>query len=106
MAAMGGANAPANFLWVGRWFSITGAKSNSPAVARTESANPASRDCQGSPSTTAAIAKPRAGKESVFRLVACADKSTAAIAAARKTDGDGRTSAMKQPSAIAVAIIR
>ena len=55
---------------------------------------------------TAAIAKPNAGKESVFRLVACADKSTAAIAAARKTDGDGRTNAMKHPRAIAVAMIR
>ena len=91
---------------MGRCFSITGANSKSPAVANTESANPASRDCHGSPSTTAAIANPKAGNASVFRFITCADKRTAAIAAARKTEGDGRTSAMKQESAIAVAMIR
>ena len=75
-------------------------------MARTDSANPASRDCQGSPSTTATIANPNAGKESVARFVASAESRTAAIAAARNTDGEGRTSAIKQESAIAVAIIR
>ena len=66
---MGGANAPANFLWVGRRSSIIGANKSKPAVASTDSANPASRDCQGSPSTTAAIANPNAGRASVLRLV-------------------------------------
>ena len=103
---MGGANAPANFLCVGRCSWITGANRSNPAVARTESANPASRDCHGSPITTAAIAKPRAGNESVFRFITCADKSTAAIAAARSTDGEGLTNAIKQVRATAVAIIR
>ena len=102
---MGGANAPANFLCVGRCSSITGANRSSPAVAKTESAKPASRDCHGSASTTAAMAKPKAGKESVLRFVAYAESSTAAIAAARKTEGDGRTSAIKQVKATAVAII-
>ena len=100
---MGGASAPANFLWVGNFSSITGASSNSPAVANTESAKPASCACQGSPITTAAIAKPNAGNESVRRLLACADNKTAAIAAARNTEGDGLTNAIKQLSAIAVA---
>ena len=52
------------------------------------------------------MAKPRAGKESDARLLACAKIKTAAIAAARSTDGEGRTSAIKQISAIAVAIRR
>ena len=106
VAAIGGARAPANFLWVGRWFSMTGANRSKPAVASTDSAKPASRDCHGSPITTAAIAKPNAGKESVFRLVTWAESNTAAIAAARNTDGDGLTKAIKQARAIAVAMIR
>ena len=53
--------------------------------------------------TTAAIAKPRAGSESRPRLVPCAMSKTAAIAAARSTDGDGRTSAMNAIREIAVA---
>ena len=81
----------------------TGANKSKPAVASTESAKPASRACQGSASTTAAIAKPKAGSESRPRLVPCATSSTAAIAAARSTEGLGRTSAMKAMSEIAVA---
>ena len=56
--------------------------------------------------TTAAIAKPNAGRESAPRLVAYAISNTAAIAAARRTDGEGRTSAINATSAIAVAKIR
>ena len=41
-----------------------GAKSKSPAVARTERAKPGSRTCQGSATMTAPIAKPSAGNES------------------------------------------
>ena len=106
IAAIGGASAPANFLCVGNFSTICGASKSNPAVAKTDSAKPASRACQGSPRTTAHIAKPSAGKESDPRLPSCADKSTAAIAAARNTDGDGLTKAIKQISAIAVAMIR
>ena len=106
IAAIGGANAPANFLFAGNLSWMRGANSNSPAVASTDKANPASRDCHGSPRTTAHIAKPSAGNESVPRLPSCAESITAAIAAARRTDGDGRTSAMKHTSAIAVASTR
>ena len=106
IAAIGGASEPANFLCVGSLSTIRGASKSNPAVANTDKANPASRDCQGSPRTTAQIAKPKAGKESDPRLPSWADNKTAAIAAARNTDGDGRTKAMKQASAIAVAIIR
>ena len=69
-----------------------GANKRSPAVARTESAKPGSRTCQGSATITAPIAKPRAGNESRPRCVPCASNKTAAIAAARNTDGEGRTS--------------
>ncbi|CAB4573658.1 unannotated protein [freshwater metagenome] len=100
---MGGARAPASFRWTGKRSLIIGANKSSPAVAKTERAKPASRACQGSPITTAAMAKPSAGNESAARLLACAKIKTAAIAAARSTDGDGRTSATKQISAIAVA---
>ncbi len=85
---------------------MRGAKSNKPAVAKTESANPASRACQGSPITTAAIAKPSAGKESLGLREPFATNNTAAIAAARNTDGDGRTSAIKDARKIAVALKR
>ena len=106
IAAIGGATAPANFLLIGNRSRIIGAKSNNPAVAKTESAKPASLACQGSPITTAAIAKPSAGMESVARLLAWANIKTAAIAAARRTEGEGRTSAIKQISAIDVASSR
>ena len=75
---------------------------NRPAVANTDKAKPGSRDCHGSIATTAAIAKPSAGSESPRCRVDMAISITAAIAAARNTDGDGRTSAMKQAKAIAV----
>ena len=80
-----------------------GAAISKPAVASTESAKPGSRTCQGSATTTAAIAKPNAGRESRPRCVPCAMSKTAAIAAARSTDGDGLTSAMKAMSTKAVA---
>ena len=73
----------------------TGANNKSPAVAKTESAKPGSRTCQGSAIITAPIAKPSAGSESLPRWVPCANNKTDAIAAARSTDGDGRTNAMK-----------
>ena len=82
---------------------MRGARINSPAVAKTESAKPGSLDCQGSMAITAAIAKPSAGSESPLCLVESASNITAAIAAALNTDGDGRTSAIKQAKAIAVA---
>ena len=82
---------------------IRGARTKSPAVARTESAKPGSRDCHGSIVTTAAIAKPSAGSESPRCRVDIAINITAAMAAALNTDGVGRTSAIKQASAIAVA---
>ena len=82
---------------------MRGAKSNSPAVARTDKAKPASRACHGSPITTAAIAKPNAGKESLGLREPLATNKTAAIAAARNTDGDGRTKAIKDAKNIAVA---
>ena len=69
-----------------------GASKRSPAVARTESAKPGSRTCHGSATMTAPIAKPKAGRESFPRCVPWARSKTAAIAAARSTDGDGRTS--------------
>jgi hypothetical protein len=68
IAAIGGANAPASVLWVGNRSWIRGASNNNPAVANTDKAKPASRACHGSPSTTAQIAKPRAGSESDARL--------------------------------------
>ena len=80
-----------------------GAKINRPAVASTERAKPGSRTCHGSATTTAAIAKPSAGSESRPRCVPCANNKTAAIAAARSTDGDGRTSAIKAMRKMAVA---
>ena len=52
------------------------------------------------------MAKPKAGSGSRPCLEPCAKSSTAAIAAARSTEGDGRTSAMNPLSAIAVAINR
>ena len=63
IAAMGGASACASFSGVKRAsFSTTrGANKSRPAVAITERAKPASRACHGSPTTTAAIAKPSAG---------------------------------------------
>ena len=82
---------------------IFGAKSRSPAVAITDKANPASRLCHGSAITTAPIAKPSAGNESRARPLPCASSNTAAIAAARKTDGDGRTSAINAINVSAVA---
>ena len=82
---------------------MRGAKSSKPAVARTDNAKPASRACHGSAMTTAAIAKPRAGNESLGLRDPFATNNTAAIAAARNTDGDGRTSAIKDAKNIAVA---
>ena len=81
---------------------MRGARTNKPAVARTERAKPGSRACHGSIATTAAIAKPSAGSESPGTFLDAAISATAAIAAARKTDGDGRTRAMNAASAIAV----
>ena len=105
IAAIGGAMASAKSLGVKRAknFTTRGAKSNNPAVARTESAKPGSRLCQGSAITTAPIAKPRAGSESAPLCVPFAINKTAAIAAARNTDGEGRTRVIKQIREIAVA---
>ena len=105
VAAIGGAKASlTNF---GKYLDsqaiIRGAKSSKPAVAKTDSAKPASRACHGSPITTAAIAKPSAGKESLGLRDPFATNNTAAIAAARNTDGDGRTRAMNDAKKIAVA---
>ena len=71
IAAIGGAAACANNLGTARAKKLVtrGAKSNNPAVARTESAKPGSRACHGSPTTTSPIAKPSAGSESAPRLV-------------------------------------
>ena len=71
IAAIGGAAACAKKLGNTRAKnSVTrGAKRSNPAVASTDSANPGSRDCQGSPTTTSAMAKPSAGSESTPRLV-------------------------------------
>ena len=80
-----------------------GAAIRRPAVASTDSAKPGSRTCHGSATTTAAIANPSAGSESRPRWVPCATSKTAAMAAARKTDGDGRTSAMNAMRNMAVA---
>ena len=105
VAAIGGAKA--SLINLGKYFDshvmIRGAKSNNPAVARTDRAKPASRACHGSPITTAAIAKPNAGKESLGLREPLATNKTAAIAAARSTDGDGRTNAIKDAKNIAVA---
>ena len=108
IAAIGGASALAkrsgrNF-W--KYSVIFGARSSSPAVANTERANPGSRLCQGSMRITAAIAKPSAGIESLCRPDPLANNITAAIAAARKTEGDGRTSEMKAISTTPVSVIR
>ena len=105
VAAIG--SAKASLINSGKYFDnhsmMRGAKSNNPAVARTDKAKPASRDCHGSPMTTAAIAKPRAGSESLGLREPLATNKTAAIAAARSTDGDGRTKAIKDAKNIAVA---
>ena len=79
VAAIEGASASANTLgtYLESEAIILGAKSKRPAVANTESAKPASRDCQGSAITTALIAKPNAGKESRARPVPCATNKTA-----------------------------
>ena len=104
VAAIGGARASLKSF--GKYFDnhviMRGAKSNNPAVAKTDNAKPASRACQGSPITTAAIAKPSAGNESLGLRDPLATNRTAAIAAARNTDGDGRTSAIKDARKIAV----
>ena len=108
VAAIGGATTDAIF-W-GKLPCIfpikAGATSNKPAVARTERANPGSLACQGSIAITAAIARARAGRESLLRREPIATRATAAIAAARRTDGVGRTSAIKIARKIAVAISR
>ena len=52
------------------------------------------------------MAKPKAGSESRPCRVPCAKSKTAAIAAARKTDGDGRTKAINAVREIAVAMSR
>ena len=72
IAAIGGAIACANNFGsaLSKKVMMRGANSNKPAVASTDKAKPASRLCQGSPITTAAIAKPKAGKESAPRFVA------------------------------------
>jgi hypothetical protein len=105
VAAIGGAKA--SLINLGMYLdshaTIRGAKSNNPAVARTDRAKPASRACHGSAMTTAAIAKPSAGKESLGRLDPFAMSNTAAIAAARNTDGEGRTRAINEAKKIAVA---
>ena len=49
------------------------------------------------------MAKPSAGSESRPRRDAWAANKTAAIAAARRTEGDGRTSAINAARARAVA---
>ena len=105
VAAIGGANAWASLpgKCIESFSMITGAKRRRPAVAKTESAKPASRACHGSTTTTAAMAKPSAGSESRPFLVPCATSRTAAIAAARSTDGDGRTNAINAMRDIAVA---
>ena len=105
VAAIGGAKA--SLISFGKYLEshaiMRGAKSSKPAVAKTDNAKPASRACHGSPITTAAIAKPSAGRESLGLRDPFATNNTAAIAAARKTDGDGRTSAIKLAKNIAVA---
>jgi hypothetical protein len=70
VAAIGGASASANFrgMNLAKEVIILGAASNKPPVAKTDSAKPASRDCQGSAITTAEIAKPSAGNESAACL--------------------------------------
>ena len=80
-----------------------GARIKRPAVAKTDKAKPGSRTCHGSATTTAAIAKPSAGRESRPRCVPCAINKTDAIAAARSTEGDGRTRAIKAMRNMAVA---
>jgi hypothetical protein len=105
VAAIGGARA--SLINFGKYFDnhamIRGAKRSNPAVAKTDNAKPASRACHGSPITTAAIAKPNAGKESLGLREPFATNKTAAIAAARNTDGDGRTKAINDAKNIAVA---
>ena len=66
VAAIGGASASANFRGtnLAKKLISLGAASSKPPVANTDNAKPASRDCHGSAITTAAIAKPSAGRES------------------------------------------
>ena len=68
-----------------------GAIRSNPAVANTERAKPGSLDCHGSAITTTAIANPNDGIEWLCERCDFAKITTAAIAAARSTDGDGRT---------------
>ncbi|CAB4931547.1 unannotated protein [freshwater metagenome] len=107
-AAIGGLRAPAIFTCTYRasHLAIRGARRSSPAVANTDSAKPGSRACQGSPTTTAAMAKPSAGNESLRFRAPRAKITTLAIAAARNTDGEGRTNAMKHSNATVVTTRR
>lgn len=56
--------------------------------------------------TTAPMANPNAGSESCPCRIPCANSKTAAIAAARNTEGEGLTSAINAVREIAVATNR
>lgn len=95
VAAIGSANPLGNFK--------RGAIIKRPAVANTDKAKPGSLACQGSAKITAAIANPSEGIESLFSRWDFAKITTAAIAAARNTDGDGRTKPINAIKTIEVA---
>src|SRR6476661_241283 len=78
----------------------------SPAVARLESWNPASRIRPGSITSRIETAHPRAAAARPARPVSRAKRTTAAMAPARRTDGDAPANATYDAIAIAISTDR